>query len=311
MPTMITHLCPQSDGMYQGIGDYLGFSQRMQWKRIAGAGDPKLSFGSIMALCSFFHRRINDAWYQVSFCSHLIGGPSATVSQVNAQATPPASKQAATSLTYGKTVKGEITSSVTAINYTFAGKANDVVVIIMKPDGLDSNLTPLIKLLGTKKTALGDTSKGFTFLSAVFAIELPIDGTYTIVATRAKADKLTTGKFVLSLKQAKPLEDGKPFQDKTDNSSTTYYAIHATGPFSVAYQKTGGDFAPTVDVNTFDEGALKSVATLNGAQVSKGNISVTSDPDIAYILTVGVPLFSFSFEKTSVEYSVIYTIDKS
>jgi|GEM_PF-1582486 len=247
--------------------------------------------------------RRNKSIFVLALLLGLING----IGYANAQTTTPSDQ----TLIYGTSVKGEITSSVASDNYTFVGKANDVVVISMKQDGLDSNLSPLIKVLGAKKTSLGDTSKSFTILSAVLALELPDDGTYTIVASHTKSDKPTTGKFILTLDLAKPLTDGTTIKDKMDNSLTAYYAIHATGSFTVAYQKMNGDFNPEIDVNTFDEGELKSISSLNGMQLSKGSISLTSEPDVTYIVTVGVEKFSFSFNKTTVQYSLAYTVDKN
>ena len=82
--------------------------------------------------------RRNKSIFVLALLLGLING----IGYANAQTTTPSDQ----TLIYGTSVKGEITSSVASDNYTFVGKANDVVVISMKQDGLDSNLSPLIKV---------------------------------------------------------------------------------------------------------------------------------------------------------------------
>ena len=55
--------------------------------------------------------------------------------------------QSATAIKYGDVAKGEITASKASLSFTFKAAANDMVVLKMKQDGLDSNVAPSLAVI--------------------------------------------------------------------------------------------------------------------------------------------------------------------
>jgi hypothetical protein len=105
-----------------------------------------------------------------------------------------------TLLTYGDTVEGTITQESFAINYTFEGKAGDVVSIRMTAE--EASLDSFLILQSSSGETLidNDDEPGGVRDSLIDAFELPADDTYTIIATRYQEELGgTEGDFELSL----------------------------------------------------------------------------------------------------------------
>lgn len=99
----------------------------------------------------------------------------------------------------GVPVTGEITESRDAVFYSFEGKRDDVVSIRMsRPSGsLDSFL---VLLDPTRREITSDDDSSGEQNAAISSFVLPMDGTYTIIATRFdRAQGDTVGPYVLQL----------------------------------------------------------------------------------------------------------------
>lgn len=110
-------------------------------------------------------------------------------------------------LLYGRSAEGQITDDTFRTTWTFAGSAGDVVDVFMRATGGD--LDPFVTLLAPDGTVLASADSGGEGNdAALFAVRLPVSGTYTVVARRSGAnsgaDGRTTGSFqvLVSLRQA-------------------------------------------------------------------------------------------------------------
>jgi|SRR5579859_4348482 len=217
-------------------------------------------------------------------------------------------------LSYGITTSGELTAATEAVQYTFSGKSQDIVIITLAQDGVDSSLAPQINLLDSSGKAIVDTSNQLAITRAVLAVALSADGTYTIVATHQTADNPDSpglkGKFALSLALATPLLDGATLPDKTSSDQVQYYSFQTGSSFSLGYEKTSGVFTPTVAVNVIDQGELKPIAEISGENLKKGTLDVSVNAAQPYVISVGQSTFDFALTPVSAEYNLIARVDK-
>ena len=106
---------------------------------------------------------------------------------------------AAIPIAYGAVIEGEITSTVSALYYTFEGQAGDVIAVRM--DRISGALDPLVALTDARARELVSDDDGGEGQNALIAsFTLPVDGAYTILATRyERASGKTVGRFRLTL----------------------------------------------------------------------------------------------------------------
>ncbi len=111
-------------------------------------------------------------------------------------------------LAYGETVSGEITADTFFQNWTFEGAQGDVVTITMIDTSPDDGLDPLLHLVGPDGNVLitnddADDSSIGLFNAQIVAFTLPLDGTYTIRATRfGEGFGSSVGSYELTLQVA-------------------------------------------------------------------------------------------------------------
>ena len=130
----------------------------------------------------------------------------------------------ATPLSYGDSAAGTITDDNVEDIYTFTGTAGDTVTIEMTAtDTLDT----LLLLLGPDNQEVAfsdDFDPEISFDAAIVDFVLPVDGTYTIIATRYDAgDFSTEGDYTLSLTvegAAPPNDTDTTPPDDTDTDTT-------------------------------------------------------------------------------------------
>lgn len=103
-------------------------------------------------------------------------------------------------LAYGQRIEGVIVEERPAEQYTFQGSANDQVLIRM--EALDRELDPFLYLYGPEGEIVGQDDDSGGGRNAELATVLPVDGEYTILATRfGRENGSGAGGYVLSLNQ--------------------------------------------------------------------------------------------------------------
>lgn len=108
---------------------------------------------------------------------------------------------------YGDVVSHSITNDTPGISYTFVGNAGDVITVEMV--ALEDGLDPLIILYGpTGAMFAANDDNGRTQNAAIVGYTLPMDGEYSILATRYGERSAIggTGDFELSLEIAEDTE---------------------------------------------------------------------------------------------------------
>ena len=110
---------------------------------------------------------------------------------------------------YDQTITGELSNDNYEINYQFEGRSGDIILIAMNATSQDPRLDSYLSLLGTDGQEIAfDDDGGGNLNSLIGPVNLPADGTYTVVATRfQQSEGGSTGTFELtvSLAQINPI----------------------------------------------------------------------------------------------------------
>lgn len=211
--------------------------------------------------------------------------------------------QTAKSIQYGDVVSGELTAATPSFTYTFTAAANDVVVLIMKQDGSDSNVQSMISVNDSKKQAVGDTSKQVTTYSVNMAFTAAANGVYTVVATSTDPTKL--GKFKLSLDKAAALTAGKPSKGHATSDKSAYFSYSSGSVFTISYAKQNGDFTPNVNVNKInDDLSLSTLGTIGGSLVRAGSVTLAPTSNQLFIISVEPALFDFNLSTVTDDFTL-------
>jgi len=206
----------------------------------------------------------------------------------------------ANEIKYGDTVKDNLTNSKNTFTYTFTGKAKDVVVIRYGGDeavDYDKRLNdPQMTVTDSTGKVLIDSTKLFMISDITVGFTLPTAGTYTITATRKDGESGTAvGAFSLMLVNPVTLQTDKDLSDKTTSKLTKYYVIVAPkAAFNLIYVKNTGDFSPSIEIQSIDEGgALTTAADLSGSKLQAGLLAIDPAENTNYLVTVGPGILEF------------------
>lgn len=210
--------------------------------------------------------------------------------------------QAQEALTDGVGVEGEITNDTPAVNYSYEGEANQVLVVELKPADVfgDYDRPKIVVIAPDGSEVVAYDGFGTTRV----VVELPADGTYTITITRE--DEESVGKYTVTASKPVTLALGEAVQGTITNEEIKYYVYRGDADFNVSFVRSG-EFAPEISVNKlaeYLEGTLDSVGGAYG--VSKAEIG-TFDGGSLYIIKVAEALFDFNFSTVTAEYSLTLT----
>lgn len=195
----------------------------------------------------------------------------------------------------GETVQDTITNETYEIQYQFSGQAGDVYVFVMHGGEIDAGrglYQPALILQNPQNAVIASTFDQFQMFGAYggayLAVELPIDGLYTLVATReGGAAGGTSGAFTLSMIAPIRLQPGVPTSGAVQfGRDWDFYYYGGQDNFSVRYTRAGGDYWPEVAVHTSVNGNLTGVGYLLGDRMTRGQMGIFAGGD-GYFITVG------------------------
>ncbi len=110
----------------------------------------------------------------------------------------PADGAVALPLVYGQRIEGAVTDGRPSSRYRFEGRTSEQVLIRM--EALDGDLDPFLYLYGPNGEIVGQDDDSAGGLDAELAAVLPVDGSYTLVATRFGGENgSSVGAYALSL----------------------------------------------------------------------------------------------------------------
>ena len=181
-------------------------------QEIAITPDPRNSFQPLMALYNNGFEEVLRAQPGESLQATLTrtglyfiavgtlqpnGGGSFGFSLLEQNATPTTAVDNS-DLTYGDTVRGNISNTNASQRYQFRGGAGDVVTFSMA--NVNGDLDAYLLLVDTSGNLIAEDNDSGQATNAQMTVTLPNDGDYFIIATRnGQAEGLTAGEFVLAV----------------------------------------------------------------------------------------------------------------
>ncbi|MFW5748649.1 MAG: PPC domain-containing protein [Chloroflexota bacterium] len=149
-----------------------------------------------------------------------------TATETSAPTQPPQSAA------FGEVFTGRVDQAQPEALFEFEGSAGDVVTISMNRIQSDENLDPLLRLLGPggSELASNDDREPGVRDARIANFELPVDGLYTIVATRFSGEAGTTeGDFELVLEASQPVVQVTPSPTPGDRPPLIAYGDRVEG----------------------------------------------------------------------------------
>jgi hypothetical protein len=213
----------------------------------------------------------------------------------------------------GDMVVDVIDNSQFEIFYELEGTAGELVVFQLVATEDDTELNgPEIVLYDLENNVIADTLSSFTFREATLAITLPQTGGYLLLVTRedGRAGE-DFGEYRLQMIQPTVLENGIAVEGTAQNNALlNYYTVKQDAPFSVGYTFLEGELAPIVNAYRVNEGALVSIANLEGRELASGSIGLVPPMQETYVFTVGDSPFAINLDDTikTVDYELRLTL---
>lgn len=202
-------------------------------------------------------------------------------------------------ITYGSTVRGNITENQSEIRYIFQGQEGDIAEISMTAEQGPEPLDTLLRLEDSNGNVLAenDDIEPGVIRNSFLSFRLPTNGEYTIVATRFSDDPaaLTVGSYNLSLqyqdpslagidRSAMPISYGETLTDTINDETFLYFYFFEGRQFDKVIIEVTSDAEGNLDgvlyLYTQDStGEFRLLETNDDSPL--GN---TYDPYIAYTL---------------------------
>ncbi|MCE7948549.1 MAG: hypothetical protein DYG88_14085 [Chloroflexi bacterium CFX4] len=201
---------------------------------------------------------------------------------------------AQSSISYGDTVQGELTSSASKISYAFEGKRGDIAVVQMIAAPSNGAIGAQLNVTDSGGAKLADSAALIIFgrLGEIVVVEVPSDGTYTINVESGSSG--TTGAFDLVLLQAEFLELNSPVEGEASSTPddqrgrySNFYVVESRSDVELRYERLSGNYTPAMIVLGVEAGNnLFERAFLGGSLLTKGSITIEGSRDFR-LVTVG------------------------
>jgi hypothetical protein len=206
--------------------------------------------------------------------------------------------QDATPLTLGEAIEGEITNDDFEVLYTFDGSAGELALIQMwqAPDAEEYVDTELILQDPSGSDIASGPGDAALYSQATIAVELPEDGTYTIIATRYEGRTgESVGPYVLVANIVEPLAAGSKVDatiygyDSELRTIPQQYVVQGSGATKISFTQEVGDLFPDLKLYPWIDGEEYSTPLFtlqDTSKVSSAVVSVELEEGTLYILTV-------------------------
>jgi len=212
-------------------------------------------------------------------------------------------------ITYGQTLKGEITNDTFESKYKFKGKADEIVVILVDGDKdakFDQQLhSPEFTVVRNNKKLI-DTDNLLHIFGATAAMDLQADGDYIVTVTRDKGkDGKDVGKYSIYVVKLDVLEPDKTITGRVNAERPQFYAIRSDVDFSITYERVTGNFRPEIRLYALkNDGGLDIAALVTGKALSLGTVNITPEEAQPYILQIASGLYSSGYGKDEAQYKI-------
>jgi len=219
---------------------------------------------------------------------------------------PHAPTLAQDSISYGDTVKGSLTSSVTTVSYTFEAKRGDIAVVQLIAAVDNGAIGAALKVLDDGGSVLADSSALVIFgrLGEIVVVEATSDGQYTISVDGSRTNAI--GDFEVVLLKAEFLEPNKPVEGTASSTPegqrgrySNFYVVESRNETQLLYERLSGSYAPALIVLGVEAGNnLFERIFMGGSLLTKGSIALEGSRDFR-LVTVGTLGFGNSGRGTA------------
>jgi hypothetical protein len=197
-------------------------------------------------------------------------------------------------LKLGEVVAGKLDNANYEVQYTFAGKQGDWVLVSMFPKPGTYDLSPTLILRDSTRSPMAQND-GFTASGALVMAKLPADGDYNILATRQGGSTGSSqGEFILRATVVTPLAAGDTVEatiySKTEKNVPEQFLIspQKSGSIKIGFSQEVGDLFPLIELREWTpDNSGEFLFDIDApAKISEGALKVDMQEGKLYILTV-------------------------
>lgn len=230
------------------------------------------------------------------FCLGLLAVPAA-----RAQDDPP--------LELDVWIEGKLVGYIYENRYSITGEAGDFLLVEMLPAPGTLDLDPSLSLLNADRNPIA-ANDDFLGLDAILIEELPQDGAYTLVATRAGGKNgISFGGYILRARIVDLLEPGdevkaKVFADfRQDRPNYFLLRPDQDVTWAIRYEQAGGDLSARVRLVSYPTGDVLFELSDTGGTRS-GVLYTDLKKNRLYVLIVQQGLFVTTDEDESLPVTI-------
>lgn len=204
-------------------------------------------------------------------------------------------------LVLGQFVKGNISSEVNEVWYSFAGKAGDLVTLEVISNVATLELDPTIELRNSNNETIA-LNDDFNFPFALAIAKLPADGDYVAVVGRAGgADGETQGEYSLRVSVVEPVGSGSTINAEVNSDANALPQLYILNPAAnqtielTFTQAIGENYAGLKVLKWISDSSPDVLVNLDStAKMSKATLTVELEGDNFYVLQIGQTSYSFT-----------------
>lgn len=197
-------------------------------------------------------------------------------------------------------VSGDIDANDYEDRYVFEGSAGDVVLIEAYVPYLESQLDAELDLLDPSGEILAtndDYVFTYGYVGSIIVVELPEDGSYTVVVTRFEREEGTSsGAYQLRLRRPDLVQPGMVLEatifGQNAEDLPVLYVLRPDrdGIWTLNFSREAGDLFPAIQMRSwtgdlFEDETVFSLENTQG--VREGSLKVDLRQGVFYVLNVG------------------------
>ncbi len=218
-------------------------------------------------------------------------------------------------LEMGQWVSGTISDTAYEVKYTISAKKDQLIMLEMVPKPGTYDLDPDVLIRNSDGDVLAQNDD-FSYPLSIALLQIPADGTYTVLATRSGGKGgSSTGDYLIRASSVEPLKPGT----KQDVTITSNYdkdipndfviAPASDGPVKIGFSQKAGDLFASLQISEWIDDSYPNtvLGMTDTAGVTAATFSVNLKSGTYYILTIGRS--SDSYQTTDETATVTFTMN--
>jgi hypothetical protein len=211
--------------------------------------------------------------------------------------------QAQDALVYGEPVIGTFEADTEEVEFAFDGVAGDIVLAQVYTIDASSDANAVnVRVLDANGDVIAEDVADRDYSESRVIVELPEDGTYTLVAYKDDGYEDMEGEFTASVTALETLEAGQTIElNITNETYNQYVVLSADGGAAVSFEFVATDdtpYVPSYHVATIDENG-NIINYANGSLATLGStvtFNVATDEGLLLVAYVSFDPINFMFD---------------